>query len=131
MWLCSGVSAMQYEEWVAQVEPGVSRGGFGENEHSSLRAENVSLKADIEKLKEEFNSIRTTDERVVMLQNKSLCEKVEDLQSLLDKATKQADEAVCVLRQNHELEKKVEMLEEYLLEASVLKLSPELLKQVY
>lgn len=127
-------------------------------ELSSLRAENVSLKADIETLKEEFNSIKTTDERVVMLQNKcanlesvvddlevklaaaegdvaklsslkleyrSLCEKVEDLQSLLDKATKQADEAACVLQQNHELRKKVEMLEEYLQEANVLKLSSE------
>ncbi|GLU22729.1 hypothetical protein SLE2022_387800 [Rubroshorea leprosula] len=56
---------------------------------------------------------------------KDLWEKVENLQLLLDKATKQADQAILVLQQNQELRKKVDKLEESLGEANVYKLSSE------
>uniref|UniRef100_A0A7N0T3V2 starch synthase n=1 Tax=Kalanchoe fedtschenkoi TaxID=63787 RepID=A0A7N0T3V2_KALFE len=58
-----------------------------------------------------------------------LAQKVENLQELLDKATKQADQAVVVLQQNHELRTKVDKLEESLNEASIYKLSSDKIHQ--
>ncbi|KAH6825594.1 starch synthase 4 [Perilla frutescens var. hirtella] len=60
---------------------------------------------------------------------KSLYEKVEDLQTLLDKATEQADQAIVALQQNKELRKKVDRLEESLGEASDYRLSSEKMQQ--
>ncbi|KAF5752761.1 starch synthase 4 chloroplastic/amyloplastic isoform X2 [Tripterygium wilfordii] len=60
---------------------------------------------------------------------KDLWKKVEDLQGLLDKANKQADQAILVLQQNQELSRKVDKLEESLGEANVYKLSSEKLQQ--
>lgn len=59
----------------------------------------------------------------------SLLEKVQNLQVLLDNATKQADQAILVLHQNQELRKKVDRLEESLAEANVYKLSSEKMQQ--
>ncbi|GAB4837266.1 hypothetical protein Ancab_002168 [Ancistrocladus abbreviatus] len=127
-------------------------------ELNSLRTENISLKDDIEALRAELSNVKTTGERVVMLEKErsylqsavkdlelklaasqvdvaklstvkleyqNLWEKVENLQALLDKATKQADQAVLVLQQNHELRKKVDRLEQSLQEASIYKVSSE------
>ncbi|KAA8519540.1 hypothetical protein F0562_013836 [Nyssa sinensis] len=60
---------------------------------------------------------------------KKLWEKVESSQALLDKATKQADQAILVLQQNQELWKKVDRLEESLEEANVYKLYQESVKE--
>lgn len=60
---------------------------------------------------------------------KSLFEKVEVLQTLLDKATEQADQAVLALQQNQELRKKVDWLEESLGEVSDYRLSSEKMQQ--
>ncbi|XP_050368363.1 probable starch synthase 4, chloroplastic/amyloplastic isoform X2 [Argentina anserina] len=125
---------------------------------SSLRLENVSLRNDIQELREELNSVKNTDERVVMLEKqrsaldsslkeleskllvsqedvsklsnlkvecKGLWEKVENLQVLLDKSTKQADQAIIVLQQNQEIQEKVNKLEESLEQANVYKESSE------
>ncbi|KAI6703484.1 hypothetical protein NL676_012620 [Syzygium grande] len=62
-------------------------------------------------------------------EHKDLWEKVETLQPLLDKATKQADQAILGLQQNQELRKKVDKLEESLEEANVYKVSSEKLQQ--
>ncbi|CAH9076482.1 unnamed protein product [Cuscuta epithymum] len=56
---------------------------------------------------------------------KSLYHKVESLQELLHKTTKQADQAALVLQQNLDLQKKVDRLEKSLEEASIYKLSSE------
>ncbi|KAL6282586.1 hypothetical protein ACE6H2_013515 [Prunus campanulata] len=129
---------------------------------NSLRLENVSLKNDVEELREELSNVKNTDERVVMLEKqrsslesalkelesklsvsqedvsklsnlkvecKGLWEKVENLQLLLDKATKQADQAIIVLQQNQEIRKKVDKLEESLEEANVYKQSSEKMQQ--
>lgn len=58
-----------------------------------------------------------------------LLEKVENLQALLDKAAKQADQAVLQLPQNYELQRKVDRLEESLEEAHIYKLSAERFQQ--
>ncbi|CAM8915371.1 unnamed protein product [Rhodiola kirilowii] len=127
-----------------------------------LRAENASLKEDLQELKKDMNRVKQTDERMVMLEKErstfeaglkdlhykfavsqediselsslkfeyqDLGKKVENLQELLDKATKQADRAVVVLQQNQELRLKVDRLEESLNEASVYKLSSNKIQQ--
>lgn len=58
-----------------------------------------------------------------------LLEKVENLQALLDKAAKQADQAVLQLQQNYELQRKVDRLEESLEETRIYKLSAERFQQ--
>ncbi|KAH9610304.1 hypothetical protein KSS87_000360 [Heliosperma pusillum] len=59
----------------------------------------------------------------------NLCQKVHNLQALLDNATKQADHAISVLQQNQELRRKVERLEESLGEAHVCMQSSEKMQQ--
>lgn len=131
-------------------------------ELDSLRSENLSLKNDIEMLKEELSHVKNTDKRVVMLEKeraslesalkelesklsasqedvsklstlkveyKGLLQKVENLQVLLDKATKQADQAITVLQQSKELRKKVDKLEESIEEANTYKRSSQKLQQ--
>ncbi|XP_026399811.1 probable starch synthase 4, chloroplastic/amyloplastic isoform X2 [Papaver somniferum] len=128
----------------------------------SLRKENIFLKDDIQKLKEELTNVKETDYRVLALENerssldaalkdlesklvvaqedvaklsilkfecKDLWDKVGSLQKLLDKTTKQANQAISLLQQNSELRKKVDRLEESLEEASVYKLSSEKLNK--
>lgn len=125
-----------------------------------LRAENMSLKDELQVLKAELSHIRETGQHVQTLEEertflesslkelefklsashedvstslksecKSLYEKVEDLQTLLDKATEQADQAILVLQQNQELRKKVDRLEESLNEANDYRLSSEKMQQ--
>ncbi|XP_047310555.1 probable starch synthase 4, chloroplastic/amyloplastic [Impatiens glandulifera] len=60
---------------------------------------------------------------------KSICEKVEYLQELSARATKEADKAISMLQKNHELQEKVDKLEQYFEEANVYKLSSEKLQQ--
>ncbi|MCL7050834.1 hypothetical protein MKW94_010957 [Papaver nudicaule] len=124
----------------------------------SLRKENIFLKDDIQKLKEELTNVKETDYRVLALENqrssldaalgdierklavsqedvaklsnlkfecKDLWDKIGSLQKLLDKTTKQADQAISVLQQNNELRKKVDRLEEFIEEASVYRSSSE------
>ncbi|XP_026391962.1 probable starch synthase 4, chloroplastic/amyloplastic isoform X3 [Papaver somniferum] len=128
----------------------------------SLRKENIFLKDDVQKLKEELTNVKETDYRVLALENerssldaalkdlesklvvaqedvaklsilkfecKDLWDKVGSLQKLLDKTTKQANQAISLLQQNSELRKKVDRLEESLEEASVYKLSSEKLNK--
>ncbi|KAI8525792.1 hypothetical protein RHMOL_Rhmol13G0257600 [Rhododendron molle] len=93
--------------------------------------ERSSLEYALKELEIKFSA---SQEDVSTLSNlkfecKSLWEKVEHLQELLDKATKQADQAISVLQQNQELRKKVDRLEESLGEANVYKSSSEELQQ--
>ncbi|CAJ2677933.1 unnamed protein product [Trifolium pratense] len=60
---------------------------------------------------------------------KYLSDKVENLQLLLDKATKQADQAVIVLQQNQDLQREVDKLEATLEEANIYKLSSDKLQK--
>lgn len=109
-----------------------------------FRKENISLKADIQTLKEQLTNVKEMDERVLLLEKewssseaalkrlesrvvaaqmdvlelstvkhecKALQEKVGNLQDLFDKETKQADQAIIILQQNHELQKKIHRLE--------------------
>ncbi|KAM7270137.1 hypothetical protein ACFE04_029351 [Oxalis oulophora] len=143
-------------------ESNISHHSLSLDQVDSLSTENVSLKRDIETLKEELNKVKVTDERVMQLENErsllessikeleskllaseedvpelstlkveyqDLCRKVENLQDLLNKATKQADKAVLALQQNEELEKKIDKLEESLEEAKTYKLSLEKMQQ--
>ncbi|KAJ7968884.1 Starch synthase, chloroplastic/amyloplastic [Quillaja saponaria] len=105
-------------------------------ELSSLKAENASLKNDIQSLKTELTDIKNTDGReevselsMLKVECKDLRDKVENLQALLDKATKEADQTIIVLQQNQELRKQVDKLEESLEEANVYKLSSEKMQQ--
>ncbi|CAN6689544.1 unnamed protein product [Malus baccata var. baccata] len=81
-------------------------------------------------LKELESKLSVSQEDVSKLSNlkvecKGLWEKVENLQLLLDKSTKQADQAIVVLQQNQEIQKKVDKLEEYLETANVYRESSE------
>ncbi|OVA00420.1 Glycosyl transferase [Macleaya cordata] len=95
-----------------------------ENERSSLNAA----------LKDLQSKLVVAQEDVVKLSNlkfecKDLWDKIGSLQRLLDKTTKQADQAISVLQQNNELRKKVDRLEESLEEANVYRLSSEKLQK--
>ncbi|XP_044460720.1 probable starch synthase 4, chloroplastic/amyloplastic [Mangifera indica] len=58
-----------------------------------------------------------------------LYKKIENLQGLLDKLSKQADQAILVLQQNQEMRKKVDKLEESFDKANSYKLSSEKMQQ--
>ncbi|XP_009360859.2 probable starch synthase 4, chloroplastic/amyloplastic isoform X1 [Pyrus x bretschneideri] len=85
-------------------------------------------------LKELELKLSVSQEDVSKLSNlkvecKGLWEKVESLQLLLDKSTKQADQAITVLQQNQEIRKKVDKLEESLETATIYKESSEKMQQ--
>ncbi|KAM1592686.1 hypothetical protein EV2_037580 [Malus domestica] len=85
-------------------------------------------------LKELELKLSVSQEDVSKLSNlkvecKGLWEKVESLQLLLDKSTKQADQAITVLQQNQEIRKKVDKLEESLETANIYKESSEKMQQ--
>ncbi|XXG61672.1 hypothetical protein AAC387_Pa05g0220 [Persea americana] len=117
-----------------------------------VRKENMSLKGDIQTLKVELTNIKEMDERIFLLEKerssleaalkqleqedvtelstvKNECnvlkEKVENLQELLHKETKQANQALILLQQNHWLQKKIDRLEASLEEANTNKFSLE------
>ncbi|XP_059664925.1 probable starch synthase 4, chloroplastic/amyloplastic isoform X2 [Cornus florida] len=96
-----------------------------------LEKERLLLESAVRELEFKFT---VSEKEIYKLSNlksecKNLWEKVDDMQVLLDKATKQADEAILALQQNQELRKKVDRLEESLEEANVYKLSSEKLQQ--
>ncbi|KAF8413599.1 hypothetical protein HHK36_001591 [Tetracentron sinense] len=95
-----------------------------EKERSSLAAALKNLESRFAVAQEDVAKLST-----LKFECKDLWEKVETLQVLLDKATKQADQAILVLQQNHELRKKVDRLEESLEEANVYRLSSEKMQQ--
>ncbi|KAG6405045.1 hypothetical protein SASPL_132627 [Salvia splendens] len=124
-------------------------------ENMTLQDELQALKAELSRIRETDQRVQTLEDERSLLQSsfkelefklaasdedvseisslksecKSLYEKVEDMQTLLDKATEQADQAILALRQNQELRKKVDQLEESVSETSDYKLSSEKLQQ--
>ncbi|XP_015876990.2 probable starch synthase 4, chloroplastic/amyloplastic isoform X1 [Ziziphus jujuba] len=95
-----------------------------EKERSSLESAMKDLESRMSVSQEGVSKLST-----LKVEYKDLWEKVETLQVLLDKATKQADQAIIVLQQNQELRKKVDKLEESLEEVNVYKLSSEKMQQ--
>ncbi|CAN1145795.1 Probable starch synthase 4, chloroplastic/amyloplastic [Linum perenne] len=88
----------------------------------------------VSSLKDLESRVSTSQEDVSKLSSlrveyKDLSERVECLQTLLDKATRKADQAILVSQQNQELLNKVDKLEESLEEANIYKLSSEKLQQ--
>ncbi|KAG6407223.1 hypothetical protein SASPL_130209 [Salvia splendens] len=124
-------------------------------ENITLQDELQALKAELSRIRETDQRVQTLENERSLLQSsfkelefklaasdedvsgisslksecKSLYEKVEDMQTLLDKATEQADQAILALRQNQELRKKVDQLEESVSKTSDYKLSSEKLQQ--
>ncbi|XP_048230259.1 probable starch synthase 4, chloroplastic/amyloplastic isoform X2 [Ricinus communis] len=95
-----------------------------ENERMLLESSLKDLESKLLASQEDVSKLS-----ILKVECKDLWEKVETLQALLDKATKQADQAILVLQQNQELRKKVDKLEESLEEANAYKLSSEKLQQ--
>jgi len=93
-----------------------------ENERSSLESALKDLESKLCS-QEDASKLST-----LTVECKDLWGKVENLQSLLDKATKQADQAFIVLQQNQDLRRKVDKLETSLEEANIYKLSSEKLQ---
>ncbi|EOY27767.1 Starch synthase 4 isoform 2 [Theobroma cacao] len=91
-----------------------------ENERSFLESALKELESKLSVSQQDSSNISA-----LKVECKDLWAKVENLQLLLDKATKQADQAISVLQQNHDLRKKVDKLEESLEDANVFKLSSE------
>ncbi|KAK2642759.1 hypothetical protein Ddye_024522 [Dipteronia dyeriana] len=96
-----------------------------------LEKERTFLESSLKELESKFSISQEDVSKLSSLkvECKDLYEKVENLQGLLDTATKQADQAILVLQQNQELRKKVDKLEESLDEATVYKLSSEKMQQ--
>lgn len=80
-----------------------------EKERSSLDATLKELESRVTVAQDDVSKLSALKHECRILQ-----EKVENLQGLLDKATKQADQAIIAVQQNHELQKKVDRLEESL-----------------
>ncbi|XWS19808.1 hypothetical protein CRYUN_Cryun31cG0048100 [Craigia yunnanensis] len=95
-----------------------------ENERYFLESSLKELESKLLVSQEDSSNIST-----LKVECKDLWAKVENLQLLLDKATKQADQAILVLQQNQDLRKKVDKLEESLEEANVFKVSSEKMQQ--
>lgn len=91
-----------------------------EKERSSMESSLKELESKLSISQEDVSKLST-----LRVECKDLYEKVENLQRLLDTATKRADQAVLVLQQNQELRKKVDMLEESVDEANNFKISSE------
>lgn len=96
-----------------------------------LEKERMYLESTVKDLELKLEASQEDVKKLSMLEYEynSLCEKVHNLQALLDNATKQAEHAVVVLQQNQELRKKVERLEESYAEGNVYKLSSEKMQQ--
>ena len=95
-----------------------------ERQRSLLESSLKDLESKLSASQEDVSKLSS-----LKVEYKYLWEKVENLQELLDKATKPADQAITVLQQNQELRKKVDKLEESLEEVNVYKLSSEKLQQ--
>lgn len=94
-----------------------------EKERSYLESALKDLESKLSDSREDVSKLST-----LKFEYKDLVGKVENLQALLDKATKRADQAILELQQNRELQKKVDKLEGSLEEANVYKLSSEKLQ---
>lgn len=95
-----------------------------EKERSYLESALKDLESKLLDSREDVSKLST-----LKFEYKDLVEKVENLQVVLDKATKQADRAISELQQNQELQKKVDKLEGSLEEANIYRLSSEKLQQ--
>ncbi|CAN1141205.1 Probable starch synthase 4, chloroplastic/amyloplastic [Linum perenne] len=89
-----------------------------ENERSTIKSSLKDLEYKVSTSQADVSKLSS-----LKVEYRDLWDRVEGLQSLLDKATKQADQAIIVLQQNQELRKKVDKLEESLEEANIYKLS--------
>ncbi|KAF9590738.1 hypothetical protein IFM89_038039 [Coptis chinensis] len=87
----------------------------------ALESECVSLQATLKNLESRLVVAQVDLLKLspLKLECKDLWVKVGSLQELINKAAKQADEAISVLQQNHEFRKKVDSLEESLEEAKL------------
>ncbi|KAM5587748.1 putative starch synthase 4, chloroplastic/amyloplastic [Rosa sericea] len=95
-----------------------------EKQRSSLESALKDLESKLVVSQEDVSKLSN-----LKVECKGLWEKVENLQVLLDKSTKQADQAIIVLQQNQEIRKKVDKLEESLEKANVYKESSEKMQQ--
>ncbi|XVE88345.1 hypothetical protein DITRI_Ditri19aG0062200 [Diplodiscus trichospermus] len=95
-----------------------------ENERSFLESSLKELESKLSASQQDSANISN-----LKVECKDLWAKVDNLQLLLDKATKQADQAILVLQQNQDLRKKVDKLEESIEEAAVFKVSSEKMQQ--
>ncbi|XP_022632992.1 probable starch synthase 4, chloroplastic/amyloplastic isoform X3 [Vigna radiata var. radiata] len=96
----------------------------------ALEKERSSLESALKDLESKLCSQEDVSKlSILTVECKDLSGKVENLQSLLDKATKQADQAVIVLQQNQDLRRKVDELETSLEEANIHKLSSDQLQK--
>ncbi|XP_030517253.1 probable starch synthase 4, chloroplastic/amyloplastic isoform X1 [Rhodamnia argentea] len=86
---------------------------FLSKELSSLRAENISLKIDIETLKAELNSVKDTDERVMMLEKQRfhLESALKDLESKLSVSQEDVSKLPSLKFEYKDLWEKVENLQ--------------------
>ncbi|KAL5577169.1 hypothetical protein UlMin_018868 [Ulmus minor] len=89
-------------------------------ELDSLRSENISLKEDIQALKEEIGNVKNTDERVVMLERErsSLESALRDLESKLSASQKDVSQISTMKVEYKGLLDKVENLQELLDQAT-------------
>lgn len=97
-----------------------------------LEKERSSLESSLKDMESKLVSISQEDVselNTLRVECKVLSDKVENLQLSLDKATKQADQAVVVLQQNQDLQRKVDKLEASLEEADIFKLSSDKLQK--
>lgn len=95
-----------------------------EKERSSLESTLKELESKLSTSEQDVSELST-----LRVECKGLWDKVENLQFLLDTATKQADQAIIALQQNQDLQKKVDKLEASLEEANIYKLSSEKLQK--
>ncbi|XP_010275603.1 PREDICTED: probable starch synthase 4, chloroplastic/amyloplastic [Nelumbo nucifera] len=97
----------------------------------TLEKERSSLLANLKELESRVAIAQDDVSKLSMLKSecKDLWEKIGILQGLLKKATKQADQAISVLQENHDLRMKVDRLEETLGEVDAYRLSSERLVQ--
>ncbi|BAT74114.1 hypothetical protein VIGAN_01171300 [Vigna angularis var. angularis] len=96
----------------------------------ALEMERSSLESALKDLESKLCSQEDVSKlSILTVECKDLSGKVGNLQSLLDKATKQADQAVIVLEQNQDLRRKVDELETSLEEANMYKLSSDQLQK--
>ncbi|KAI4372045.1 hypothetical protein MLD38_010330 [Melastoma candidum] len=96
-----------------------------------LDRQQSDLLSALKELELKFSFFKSDDSRLYPMKSeyKALSEKVEHFQALLDKAARQADQAILELQENYELKRKVDILEESLEEVRVYKLSAERFQQ--
>ncbi|CAN1227439.1 Probable starch synthase 4, chloroplastic/amyloplastic [Linum grandiflorum] len=94
-----------------------------EKDRSTIKSSLRDLESKVSTSQEDVSKLSS-----LKVEYRGLWAKVDSLQSILDKVTKQADRAIIVLQQNQELREKVDKLEESLEEVNIYKLSAEKLQ---